>query len=284
MQRKPWTVWGVGIIILMMALALGYLAWDRLEMVRRMESGFTEATHAAETAEAKFLEITRAAETAEANGSAVQAEATSVAEAGASEAEQQEALDKLATQQAEATAAAHNAETKVAQLAGTLVANSTRVAQAEAKGDSEEAASARATVQAVEATRSFQTATALAAAQAAESTRSAQTAEALASAQTAEAVRVTPDVGNWIVVFGGDADLEGAEYEANKAAEQGYTPTIYLNTRNNRYVITVGPYLTQEEAEREKDIVNTKVFSGASTINLKEWCPNPIPRDGYKEC
>ena len=113
--------------------------------------------------------------------------------------------------------------------------------------------------------------------------------EELMPTQTAtEIISVAPSEtptetsGDWVVVVGSDASLGDAEWEADKARQQGYNPVIYL--RDNWYVTTVGPFSTKEEAESAKTAAQATIRESAREVYLNNWCPQPVVRNGYFEC
>jgi formylglycine-generating enzyme required for sulfatase activity len=88
--------------------------------------------------------------------------------------------------------------------------------------------------------------------------------------------------GDWTVVVGSDTSLSDAEWEADKARQQGYNPAIYL--RDNWYVTTAGPFPTKEEAESAKIAVQATIRESARVVNLNDWCTQPVESNGYFEC
>ena len=86
----------------------------------------------------------------------------------------------------------------------------------------------------------------------------------------------------YVVVFGADAKLEDAKYEAETVAPKLGIPnaTIQLKQGSYRTVVVAG-------SKGEADSLLAKVKSRRSDayiVRLSTWCPNSTPRDGYSEC
>jgi hypothetical protein len=97
-----------------------------------------------------------------------------------------------------------------------------------------------------------------------------------------QAKELGEQVGDWAIRIGSDEELEGAQFEVQRAEEQGYTAVIYL--QGAWYITTVGPFSTQTDAERENITIRSTIREGASVINLNSWCPQKEQKNGYIEC
>ena len=86
----------------------------------------------------------------------------------------------------------------------------------------------------------------------------------------------------YVVVFGGDAKLEDAKYEAETAAPKLGIPNATINLKRGFYRAVV---ITNSRSEA--DAILSKVSarrSDAYVVRLSTWCPNVIARNGYSEC
>jgi TRAP-type mannitol/chloroaromatic compound transport system substrate-binding protein len=92
----------------------------------------------------------------------------------------------------------------------------------------------------------------------------------------------TGTVVTWGIVYGGDQNLNAAEYEIQTIAPKlGLTNVaIYYRQGSYRSVATTTDRLQAEQflnkaKERRKD---------SYIVNMSTWCPNTTQKDGYFEC
>ena len=88
--------------------------------------------------------------------------------------------------------------------------------------------------------------------------------------------------GRFGVVFGGDSDLVGAQYEVNTAAPLVGLEDAVIYLRNNSYRSVV---ITANRADAEDALGKAKERRPDSYIvSMSSWCPESIQHDDYFEC
>jgi hypothetical protein len=89
--------------------------------------------------------------------------------------------------------------------------------------------------------------------------------------------------GFWAVVVSSDSTLEGAQFEVNRAKQQGYTP-VMIYKRGPWFATTVGNFPSRGAAEGALIPLRAKIRDSAFIANLPSWCPNPAEKAGYYAC
>lgn len=97
---------------------------------------------------------------------------------------------------------------------------------------------------------------------------------------TLQNVQITSG-GRWIVT-GADKNLEGAQYEVQRAKKLGFANVaIYL--RDNLYRTSI-ELPTETEAKARLLEVRKRLNDGAYLRDLNQWCPNPQDHKTYFQC
>lgn len=87
--------------------------------------------------------------------------------------------------------------------------------------------------------------------------------------------------GRWIVI-GADRNLDGAQYEVQRAKKLGFANVgIYL--RDNLYRTSI-ELPTEAEAKTRLPEVRKRLNDGAYLRDLNQWCPSPQDRRAYFQC
>jgi len=104
------------------------------------------------------------------------------------------------------------------------------------------------------------------------------------NAQLLEQVgRGTDETAEWGVVYSGDADLDAAKYEIGTDVAGRYrlpNPSIFFRQGSYRSVSVVNSRTEAQQVlskakQRRRD---------AYIVNMRDWCPNSTPKEGYREC
>jgi hypothetical protein len=86
----------------------------------------------------------------------------------------------------------------------------------------------------------------------------------------------------YVVVFGGDAKLQDAKYEAETVAPKLGIPNATIQLKQGSYRTVV---IADSRSEADSLLAKVKSRrSDAYIVPLSTWCPNSTPRDGYSEC
>jgi hypothetical protein len=111
--------------------------------------------------------------------------------------------------------------------------------------------------------------------------------QAILAPQIQLAGQVQAATGPWIVVVANELEYLQAAKHPPKLEGFGYSSAIY--TIEGYFVIAIGPFPSETDAERALISIRAQVSRGAYTLNLSESCPyrKQVPMDsgpGYFEC
>lgn len=90
------------------------------------------------------------------------------------------------------------------------------------------------------------------------------------------------NANQWGVVYGGDTSLEDAQYEINTIAKKYQIPNTQIFYRENSYR-SVSLANTREEAKQVLSNAKNR-RQDSYIVNMSQWCPNPVSKDGYIQC
>jgi len=86
----------------------------------------------------------------------------------------------------------------------------------------------------------------------------------------------------WGVVYGGDTDLESAQYEVGKMAQKYEITNASIFFRQGSYRSVA---IASDRSEAEQLLFKAKNRrSDSYIVNMSKWCPRTTPKDGYAEC
>jgi hypothetical protein len=88
--------------------------------------------------------------------------------------------------------------------------------------------------------------------------------------------------GTWGLVFGGDTTLDAAKHEVTKTAERMGLADAAIFRRSGSFR-SVKVFVSRAEAEDALGRARA-VRSDAYVVNMTNWCPNSVERQGYFEC
>ncbi|PSR52689.1 hypothetical protein AHMF7605_03690 [Adhaeribacter arboris] len=83
----------------------------------------------------------------------------------------------------------------------------------------------------------------------------------------------TADTFTWIIVAGGDTNLEAARFEQRKFLQKGFQ-SVRVWQRNNIYRTCVGQFATYSDAVNVLFDVKEKLNNSSYLVRLDKWCPH----------
>ncbi len=98
-----------------------------------------------------------------------------------------------------------------------------------------------------------------------------------------QAEKLNTEIGEWIIITGGDKTLDAAQYEVNKAKNEGYKQ-VSIYYRNNYYRTVIGPFGSKDDASLELIEIKHRLNKSAYVVNQNSWCKSSTKENGFIQC
>ncbi|SDH16105.1 hypothetical protein [Chitinophaga filiformis] len=84
-----------------------------------------------------------------------------------------------------------------------------------------------------------------------------------------------PDNSYWLIVAGGDKDIDAAKYEMKRSVDNGFKD-VALFFRQNYYRTAIGKYSSYIDACNTLFDVKEKINNTSYVVRSDKWCANPV--------